>query len=131
MSSSLEAKDKIVLNIVPGGPPGRVSLDPTDSAELADLFARANPGDVFTGTFKASLDEAGQKNISLSIIDFSVDKPDDQADNPLADIDPDKDAEEDENQPESAAVTLMKNEDGVPEGTKDGDNIPGDILPTH
>jgi hypothetical protein len=126
----MEAKDKIVLEL-DGKPPGRISLDPTNSKELKDLFARSAPGDEFKGTFTATLDEAGSKNITLSIQKFEVEPPEESV-NPMQDI-ADTEAEDQEEageQGDSAAVTMMKNDDGVPEGQpgNSDDNMPGDIA---
>lgn len=101
MSEQLDVKDKIILS-------------PDDSEGFAEHFSRMSPGDEVEFKGKATLDEAGQKTITLSISEFEVvggDKP------------PGDEPDGDE---ESAAVKVLKNEEGVPE--QEG-NTPPDTLP--
>jgi len=116
MSANTDIKDKLVL-------------DPTESKDLTEFFGRLNPGDEVSGKFKATLDEAGQKTICLSIQDIEFDKPDDENENgqETASDEGEEDDEEGE-KPDSAAVEMYKNEDGVSAG--EGNNPP-EVMPSH
>lgn len=121
MSQNTDAKDKIMIEPNPKSErQGAISLDPTDAAGFMEHFSRLNPGDEVCGTFKATLDEAGQKTVSLSITELSLDKHEDEDED-----EPEAKGEEGE---EPAAVQVVKNDNGVPENE---DNIPPDTMPTH
>ena len=118
MSQNIDAKDKIIL-------------DPTDAEDIMEHFSRLNPGDEVSGTYKATLDEAGQKVVTLSIVEITVDKPEDEKSEAEGDGEPVPGQEGDDEEAEGetpAAVTVMKNENGVPE--QEG-NITPDSMPTH
>jgi hypothetical protein len=108
MSESLSAKDKIYL-------------DPTDSEAMAELFSRLDPGDEVSGTFKATLDEAGQKMVVLSITEIAIDQPEETEVEPT-------EATGDAEPEESVAVKMFKNRAGVPENDR---NLPPDNSMTH
>ncbi len=52
----------------------KIALDPLDSPAMVEFFSRKEPGDEITGTFKATLDENGDKVILLSIVEVSLDQ---------------------------------------------------------
>lgn len=91
MSENLDAKDKIIL-------------DTTDARELNDHFSRLSPGDEVSGTFKATLDEAGQKLVTLSITEITIE---DAGAVTMAKADGG-------GEDEPAAVTVTKNDEGTP-----------------
>lgn len=102
MSENLDPKDKILL-------------DPSDSQEINDHFSRLSPGDDVSGTFKATLDEAGQKLVTLSIKEITIED--------AAAITVDK-----ADGSEPAAVTVTKNENGTPD--QDGaDEVSEPLFP--
>jgi hypothetical protein len=114
MSQNLDSTDKIVLN-------------PTDSADITEMFSRLNPGDEVSGKFKATLDEAGQKTVVLSISEIEFDK-NEEGEKAEGEED-DEEGEGDEGENDSAAVKMMKSqEEGVPAGE---DNTPAEVMPTH
>jgi len=114
MSQNTDAKDKIIL-------------DPTDAEGIMEHFSRLNPGDEVTGTYKATLDEAGQKTVTLSIKEITVDSPEEE-EGEEGESAPGTVVSEAEEGDTPAAVTVMKNEDGVP--AQEGNNPP-DTMPTH
>jgi hypothetical protein len=104
MSENLDPKDKIIL-------------DTTDSDEISDHFSRLSPGDEVSGTFKATLDEAGQKLVTMSIKEISIED--------AAAVTMEKAGEEGGEEP--AAVTVTKNENGTP--AQDGaDEVPEPLF---
>jgi hypothetical protein len=111
MSENLDMNDKILLA-------------PGDSSALMDHFSRLNPGDEVEGSFKATLDEAGQKSIVMSITEIEIKNAGDIKINKSGDGDGDDGDDGDE----PMGVKVMKNDEGVPENV---DNMPSDIMPTH
>lgn len=93
MSENLSQKDKIIL-------------DCEDSKALLDHFGRLSPGDEVKGSFVATLDEAGEKVIALSIKDITIE------DAAAVTMEKTGDAAGDD---EPAAITVMKNDNGTPE----------------
>lgn len=91
MSENLSQKDKIIL-------------DTADSSDITDHFSRLSPGDEVSGTFKATLDEAGQKVVTLSIKEITIDN-----------AAPVTMAKADGGDDEPASITVLKNENGTPE----------------
>lgn len=55
----MQAKDKIVI-------------DTSDDAKLEEYFSRKAPGDTCSGTFTATLDEAGSGMAILSLTDIQL-----------------------------------------------------------
>lgn len=98
MSQNLALKDKIII-------------DTTDSAEVKEMFSRLAPGDECSGKFTASLDEAGEQIITLSIKSLQMNEPTDDE----ATAEPEPDEDEEKEKAGSAAISVMKNEDGVPD----------------
>lgn len=99
----------------------KIALNPADSADMAEFFSRKEPGDEVTGTFKATLDEAGEKIIVLSIAEISIDQGEGEdpivsktdSDEDEEDGGDDEEAEGESPEGKSAAVAVIKNE-GVP-----------------
>jgi hypothetical protein len=126
MSDNLDKKDKILIHPNPNSPKqGEIILDPDDASEFLEFFSRMNPGDEFKGTYKATMDEFGQKIIRASIMEITIDTEEGENSPKGDDID-----EEDKkgNGVTSAAVEMMKNEEGVPDNPN---NLPQDTMPTH
>ncbi len=105
MSENLDATDKIIL-------------DTTDSQDMADHFSRLSPGDEISGTFKAALDEAGQKLVTLSIKEITI------GDCVTATMES-GDSDNEENEP--AAVTVIKNDNGTP-AQEGADEVPEPLF---
>lgn len=111
MSENLDPKDKIIL-------------DTTDSQEINDHFSRLSPGDDVSGTFKATLDEAGQKLVTLSIKEITIE---DAAAVTLEKSGGDDDGGRDAVTNEPAGVTVTKNDNGTP--TQEGaDEVPEPLF---
>ena len=126
MIQNTDEKDKIMIAPNPRSErQGSISLDPTDAEGFMEHFSRLNPGDEVCGTFKATLDEAGQKKVALSITELTLDKHDEDEEKGE---EGEEKGGEGEGEEEPAAVQVVKNEDGVPENE---DNIPPDTMPTH
>lgn len=125
MSQNTDQKDKILIEPNSNSKrQGSISLDPTDAEGFMEHFSRLSPGDEVSGKFKATLDEAGQKVVLLSLTELEVDKPDEEEDDEGAP----ESGEGDGKNEEPAAVQVVKNEDGVPEND---DNLPPEAMPTH
>lgn len=130
MSQNTDKKDKILIKPNPNSPKqGKIILDPTDAAGFMEYFSRLNPGDECKGKWKATLDEAGQRTVTLSITEFEIETEEDEksGEAPAGIDDPARD-EDDNNGVTSAAVEMIKNQDGVPENAN---NLPPDNTPTH
>jgi hypothetical protein len=125
MSANLDPKDKALVftNFKKGEDSGKIHLDAEDSKSITEMFSRLSPGDEVSFHAKATLDDAGEKVVTLSIKEIEFDEPDED-DAPPADDDGET-PESDE--PPSAAVTMMKGEDGVPTG--DDNDVPPDSMP--
>ena len=121
MSNNLSKKDKIVLDptaLPDAKKKGELHLDPTDAESIVEHFSRLTPGDEVSGTFKATLDENGEKAITLSINEITI-LPDKDA--------PPEPEEPEESEPDndSVAAQVIKNDSGVPE--QDG-NTPAEPM---
>ena len=111
----------------------KIVINPTDSKPLAELFSRREPGDEVTGTFKGTLDEAGEKVIAISITELTINqgegeepiKSDLKDEGDEADHDAGKEPEEGE--PGSTAAQIMKDDDGVP--AQPGNDVPETFKP--
>lgn len=53
-------------------PTDKIVLDVSDSPELKDYFSRKEAGETCSGKFEATLDEAGEKTVILSIDDIQL-----------------------------------------------------------
>lgn len=117
MSQNTDVTDKIILN-------------PQDADGFAEHFSRLNPGDTVRFSGKATLDEAGQKTIVLSISEFEI-HPEGSDEEEAAEStkEEDKEGAEGEASEESAAVKMMKNEEGIP-SQEGAENVP-DVIPSH
>lgn len=121
MSNNLDLKDKVKIetDYKEGASPGKLHLDAEDSKDVMDMFSRLSPGDDVSFRAKATLDDAGEKVITLSIREIEFDEPETE-DEPTTAATGDEGGD-------SAAVTMLKNEDGVPEG--DDNEPPPDSMP--
>ena len=106
--TSTDLKDKIVI-------------DPADDPAVAELFSNKQPGDKVSGHFEATVDEAGEKVITLSIkkIDFMKDEEsdetgEDEAAEEAAEGASGGAAGESGEPSESAAVSIYKDKNGNP-----------------
>jgi len=122
MSNNTAAKDKLILDLTdPKKVGGKINLDPTDSSDVTEMFSRMAPGDKGSCKIKFSLDDAGEKVLTLSIEEIEFDPADEESTGDDEEDETDKDDDEEAEGETPAAVTMMKNEDGVPEGE---DNMP-------
>jgi hypothetical protein len=124
MSANLDPKDKVTLDKNPpeDGPIGKINLDPTDSQSVVDHFSKLNPGDKGSCKLSFTLDEFGEKSITLSIDEIEIEPKDEDEDEATPPAD-DEETPDDSDEP--AAVKVMKNDDGVPE--QEG-NTPSDAI---
>lgn len=110
----------------------KIILDISDSQSMKDIFSRMEPGDKVSGNhWEGTLDEAGEKIAVISIDAISLNRPNEKD----MEVKPKKEGEDepesDSNGPESAAIEVYKNDDGVAvsDNGRHDDNVPTETQP--